>query len=199
MALTALAKKLFRTLARVIPQFGMIAQAVAFNMFLAFFAVLLIALSLMKGSLEGENGQQVAMRLSAILPPDSWQLISAFVLRQEVNTWYLALAGWVGTLLVGSQVIKLITKGIEMIYGGHHTHLHPRPTDSWRASVFLGKRGMAPRLAAECVWWAMGPIDGCRIRRLFLAPYFLGRPASVTGDDPGHVRPGLDLSRGDAR
>ena len=122
MGLFVLAKRLFRTLVRTIPQSGMVAQAVAFNMFLAFFAVLLIALSLVKGSLEGKDGQQVAMRLSAILPPGSWQLVSAFVLRQEVNTWYLALAGWAGALLVGSQVIKLITKGIEIIYDVHRAH-----------------------------------------------------------------------------
>ncbi len=122
MALTALAKKLFRTLARVIPQCGMVSQAVAFNMFLAFFAVLVTALSLMKSSLEGEGGQEVAMRISAILPPGSWQLISSYVLRQEVNAWYLALIGWLGTLLVGSQVMKLIIKGIKLIYGDHSTH-----------------------------------------------------------------------------
>jgi membrane protein len=122
MALTALAKKLFRTLARVIPQCGMVSQAVAFNMFLVFFAVLLTALSLVKSSLEGEGGQEIAMRISAILPPGSWQLISTYVLRPEVNAWYLALIGWVGTLLIGSQVIKLIIKGIELIYGDHATH-----------------------------------------------------------------------------
>jgi len=122
MAATALAKKLFRTLARVIPQCGMVSQAVAFNMFLAFFAVLLTALSVMEGSLEGKGGQEVAIRISAILPPGSWQLISAYVLRQEVNAWYLALIGWVGTLLVGSQAIKLIIKGIELIYGDRGTH-----------------------------------------------------------------------------
>jgi uncharacterized BrkB/YihY/UPF0761 family membrane protein len=117
----SLVKKLFRTLARVIPQCGMVSQAVAFNMFLAFFAVLLTALSLMKSSLEGEGGQEVAMRISAILPPGGWPLISAYMLRQEVNAWYLALIGWVGTLLVGSQVIKLIIKGIDIIYGDHGT------------------------------------------------------------------------------
>jgi len=122
MAPTALAKKLFRTLARVIPQCGMVSQAVAFNMFLAFFAVLLTALTVMKSSLEGKGGQQVAMRISAILPPGSWQLISAYALRKEMNAWYLALFGWVGTLLVGSQVIKLIIKGIELIYGDRSTH-----------------------------------------------------------------------------
>src|SRR5439155_1513044 len=122
MALTALAKKLFRTLARVFPQSGMVLQAVAFNMFLAFFAVLLTALNVMKSSLEGKGGQEVAMRISAILPPGSWQLISAYVLRQKVNAWYLALIGWIGTVLVGTQVMKLIIKGIELIYGDHGTH-----------------------------------------------------------------------------
>ena len=122
MALTVLAKKLFRTLARVIPQCGMVSQAVAFNMFLAFFAVLLTALGLMKSSLEGEGGQEITTRISAILPPGSWQLISAYVLRQEVNVWYLALIGWVGTLLVGLQVMKLMIKGIELIYGDHGTY-----------------------------------------------------------------------------
>jgi len=115
MALTALAKKLFRTLARVFPQSGMVLQAVAFNMFLA---VLLTALNVMKSSLEGKGGQEVAMRISAILPPGSWQLISAYALRQKVNAWYLALIGWIGTLLVGTRVMKLIIKGIELIYGG---------------------------------------------------------------------------------
>jgi hypothetical protein len=122
MALTALGKRLFRTLAKVIPQCGMVSQAVAFNMFLAFFAVLLTALSLTKSSLEGEGGREVATRISAILPAGSWQLISAYIVRQEINAWYLTLIGWVGTLLVGSQVIKLIIKGIELIYGDHSTH-----------------------------------------------------------------------------
>jgi uncharacterized BrkB/YihY/UPF0761 family membrane protein len=139
---TALAKKLFRTLARVFPQCGMVSQAVAFNMFLAFFAVLLTALSVMKSSLEGKGGQEVAMRISTILPPGRWQLISAYVLRPEVNAWYLALIGWVGTLLVGSQVIKLIIKGIELIYGEHGMH------------SFLGRqiRGLLLFSLASAAW-----------------------------------------------
>jgi membrane protein len=122
MALTTLAKKLFRTLARVIPQCGMVSRAVAFHMFLAFFALLVTALSLMKSSLEGQRGEEVTLRISSILPPGSWQLLSAYVLRPEVNAWYLAVIGWVSTLVVGSQVIKLIIKGIELIYGKHSTH-----------------------------------------------------------------------------
>jgi membrane protein len=76
MALSSLAKKLFRTLARVIPQCGMVSQAVAFNMFLAFFPILLVALGLMSSFLGEESGQEIAARLSAILPPGSWQLVS---------------------------------------------------------------------------------------------------------------------------
>jgi len=120
----------------------MVSQAVAFNMFLAFFAVLVTALSLMKSSLEGERGQEVARRISAILPPGSWQLLSAYVLSQEVNVWYLALIGWVGTLLVGLQMMKLIIKGIQLIYRDHGTH------------SFLGRqiRGLLLFSLASVVW-----------------------------------------------
>ena len=122
MALGSLAKKLFRTVARVIPQCGMVSQAVAFNMFLAFFPSLLVVLGLMSSSLSGKSGQELAVRLSVILPPGSWQLISDFLLRREVNPWDWVLLGWVGTLLVGSQVMKLIMQGIHLIYGDREEH-----------------------------------------------------------------------------
>jgi membrane protein len=122
MALRSIAKKLFRTLARVIPQCGMVSQAVAFNMFLAFFPILLVALGLMSNSLRGRSGQELVVRLSAILPPGSGQLVSEFLVRQEVNPWNWVLLGWIGTLLVGSQVMKLIMEGIHLIYGDRERH-----------------------------------------------------------------------------
>jgi membrane protein len=117
MALSSFPKKLVRTAARVIPQCGMVSQAVAFNMFLVFFPSLLVALGVMNRFLHGKNGQDLAARLSAILPPGSWQLISDFVLRQGVNPWIWVILGWLGTLLAGSQVMKLIMEGIHLIYG----------------------------------------------------------------------------------
>jgi membrane protein len=122
MALGSVAMKLFRTLARVIPQCGMISQAVAFNMFLAFFPILLVALGLVSSFLAGESGHEAAGRLSAILPPGSWQLVSEFLLRHPENSWRWVLLGWGGTLLVGSQVMKLIMEGIHMIYGDRERH-----------------------------------------------------------------------------
>jgi membrane protein len=142
-SLSTVANKLHRTLAKVIPQCSMISQAVAFNMFLAFFAILLIVLGLMKNSLEGSGGQELGTRLSAILPPGSWELVSGTLLRPEVNSWYLALFGWVGMLLVGSQMIKLIIKGIELIYGGSASH------------SFLGRqvRGLLLFSVTSVVWF----------------------------------------------
>src|SRR5690348_13173422 len=122
MVLRSFAPKVFRTMARIIPQCGMVSQAVAFNMFLAFFPSLLVALGLLSSSLSGKNGQDLAVRLSQILPPGSWPLISDFLLRQEVNPWWWVVLGWVGTLLVGSQVMKLIMQGIHLIYGDHDEH-----------------------------------------------------------------------------
>jgi membrane protein len=122
MTLTSLAKKLFRALARVIPQCGMVSQAVAFNMFLAFFSSLLVVLGLMSNLLRGRSGGELVGRLSRILPPGSWQLVSDSLLRREVNPWAWVLFGWVGTLLVGSQVMKLIMEGIHLIYGDREKH-----------------------------------------------------------------------------
>jgi membrane protein len=117
MALGSFARKLARTAARVIPQCGMVSQAVAFNMFLVFFPSLLVALGLMNRSLSGKNGQDLAARLATILPPGSWQLISDFIVRRGVNPWIWVILGWLGTLLAGSQVMKLIMEGIHLIYG----------------------------------------------------------------------------------
>ena len=121
MWLGSLAKKLFRTLARVIPQCGMVSQAVAFNMFLAFFPILLVALGLVSSFLGGQNGQEPA-RLAEVLPPGSWQLVSEFLLRHQVNAFRWVLLGWAGTLLAGSQVMKLIMEGIHLIYGDRQRH-----------------------------------------------------------------------------
>jgi membrane protein len=110
MALTFLAKRLFRSIARVIPRCGMVSQAVAFNMFVSFFAILLAVLGMLRLYLEGKRGQELVPQLRGILPPGSWQLVSNFVFRPEVSAWYSTLFGWLGTLLVGLQTMKLLMR-----------------------------------------------------------------------------------------
>ena len=100
----------------------MVSQAVAFNMFLAFFPTLLAALGLVSRSLRGEGGRELAVRFSAILPPGSWQLLSDYLLHREGNPRLWVHLGWAGTLLIGSQIMKLIMEGIHMIYGDRERH-----------------------------------------------------------------------------
>jgi membrane protein len=202
MALRSIAKRLFRTLARVIPQCGMVSQAVAFNMFLAFFPILLMALGLMSHSLSGKSGQDVVLRLSAILPPGSGPLVSEFLVRREVNPWIWVLLGWVGTLLVGSQVMKLIMEGIYLIYGDRE-----RPSFlgrqlralvlfcvsivAWLLAVALsvfGKplrqwmtRGFGQSPLARGFWTVMLPVLAMVLAMLVLALiYRVARPRATT-------------------
>ena len=198
----SLAKKLFRTLARVIPQCGMISQAVAFNMFLAFFPILLVALGLVSGSMGGQSGQEPVARLAEILPPGSWQLVSEFLLRHQVNASRWLLLGWGGTLLVGSQVMKLIMEGIHLIYGDRQRHsflgrqlrgmllfcvtivgwfvavvlsVFSTPLRQWMTFGF----GHSPLVGA--FWHIMAPAVGLALATLVLALiYRFARPQATT-------------------
>lgn len=202
MALRSIPKKLFRILARVIPQCGMVSQAVAFNMFLAFFPSLLVALGLMSSSLTGKNGQELVARLSAILPPGSWQLVSDFLVRREVNPWNWVLVGWFGTLLVGAQVMKLIMEGVSLIYGDRKRHsflgrqvrgllLFSVSIVAWllavAASVF-GRpvrqwmtRGVAQPLLVRSFWTVVLPVSAMVLAIFVLALiYRVARPSTTT-------------------
>ena len=202
MALRSIAKKLFRTLARVIPQCGMVSQAVAFNMFLAFFSILLVALGLMSSSLRGNSGQELGVRFSPILPPGSWQLVSEFLVRREVNPWNWVLLGWIGTLLVGSQVMKLIMEGIRLIYGDRERHsflgrqlrgllLFCVWIVAWLLAVALSvfgrpmrqwmTRGFGQSLLARGFWTVILPVLAMLVAMLVLALiYRVARPAATT-------------------
>jgi len=202
MAPSFVAKKLFRTFSRVIPQCGMVSQAVAFNMFLAFFPILLVALGLVSSSLQGKSGQDLAVRLSGILPPGSWPLVSELLLRKEVKPWEWVLLGWVGTLLVGSQVMKLIMEGIQLIYGGPERHsfvgrqlrgliLFALSVVAWfvavALSVFGGPvrqwmiRGFGESPAIRGFWNFMLPLLAMIMAMVVLALiYRLARPAVTT-------------------
>jgi len=201
MALNSLPKKLFRTLARVIPQCSMISQAVAFNMFLAFFPILLIALSLVSSFLVRGSGEEPAARLSAILPPGSGQLVSEFLLRHQVNAFRWVLLGWVGTLLVGSQVMKLIMEGIHLIYGDRERHsffgrqfrgmlLFCVTIVGWLVAVVLGVFSYPLRqwvtlvfgqsLLVRVFWSIMLPLVGLVLAMLVLALiYRFARPGAT--------------------
>ena len=180
----------------------MVSQAVAFNMFLAFFSSLLVVLGLMSNFLKGRTGGELTVRLSTILPPGTWQLLSDFLLRREVNPWAWVLFGWVGTLLVGSQVMKLIMEGIHLIYGDRQRHsflgrqlrgllLFCVSIVAWLLAVGLSvfgqplrqwiTREFGPAPLVLGFWTVMLPILGGILTMLVLALiYRVGRPGAMT-------------------
>jgi membrane protein len=145
-ASAALAKRALSMFGRVYPRCSMISQAVAYNLFLAFFPSLLIAVGLATSPLGGRTALfDLITDLTRFLPPGSNQLVSEFLVKRGPQAWRWALVGWAGTLLAGSQVMRLVIEGLHIIYGDRD-----RPSflqRQWRA-VALVLITIAPLLAA---------------------------------------------------
>lgn len=113
-----IAKRGYRLFARVFPRCSMISQAIAFNLFLAFFPALLIAVALATTRIGGKASLlEMVQDLTEFLPPGSRSIVSEFLVSHGPEAWKVALLGWSGTLLAGSQVMKLVMEGIHIIYG----------------------------------------------------------------------------------
>jgi membrane protein len=103
---------------RVFPRCSMISQAIAFNLFLAFFPTLLIAVALATTRIGGKTSLlELVTDFTEFLPPGSQGIVSEFLVNRGPEAWKVALLGWSGTLLAGSQVMKLVMEGIHIIYG----------------------------------------------------------------------------------
>jgi len=108
----------YRMFARVFPRCSMISQAIAFNLFLAFFPTLLMVVALATTPIGGKTSLLELIRdLTEFLPPGSQGLVSEFLVKRGPEAWKVVLVGWTGTLLAGSQVMKLVMQGIHIIYG----------------------------------------------------------------------------------
>jgi membrane protein len=117
-ASAALSKRALSMFGRVFPRTSMIAQAIAFNLFLAFFPTLLIAVGLATSPLGGRTALfDLISDLTSFLPPGSQQIVSEFLVKRGPQAWKWALVGLGGTLLAGTQVMRLLMEGIHTIYG----------------------------------------------------------------------------------
>jgi membrane protein len=111
-------RRAYRMFARVFPRCGMISQAIAFNLFLAFFPAMLIAVALATSRIGGKTSLlELISDLTEFLPPGSQTIVSEFLVKRGPEAWKIAALGWTGTLLAGSQVMKLVMEGIHIIYG----------------------------------------------------------------------------------
>src|SRR2546421_11114242 len=99
----------YRMLARVFPRCGVISQAIAFNLFLAFFPTLLIAVALATSWIGGKTSLfDLIAGLTRFLPPGSQGIGSEFLVKRGPEGWGIAAFGWAGALLGGSQGVKLV-------------------------------------------------------------------------------------------
>jgi membrane protein len=127
-------RNLVRATGRIFPDCVTLSQAIAFNMFLAFFPLLLFTLGLLGGtSLFHDALQEIPDHLSLILPPGSAGVVSAYFVRRTIHTWRWMVLGMGGTLITGTQVMVGYIEGFRVIEGDLW-----RPGYWWRQFRALG-------------------------------------------------------------
>lgn len=105
-----------RALARVFPGCVTIGQAVAFNMFLAFFPMLLLAVAMINAfDMFRGAAVEIPARLQPFFPPGSDQLVLDY-LHRGLHPGRLAALGLGGTLIAGSQVMVGLMQGFRIAY-----------------------------------------------------------------------------------
>jgi membrane protein len=107
---------LYRGFTRIFPGCMTLSQAIAFNMFLAFFPMLLLVLGILssKDSFHGAV-RELPDRLRVILPPGSEDVVVQYFTRKGQHPWKWFLLGLGGTLLAGSQVMAGLIEGFRVI------------------------------------------------------------------------------------
>jgi len=111
-------KNVIRSLARIFPDCVTLCQAIAFNMFLAFFPLLLFSLGFMAVTSHFVDAlREIPDRLSLILPPGSMTVVAAYFVRRVMRPWRWMILGLVGTLLAGTQVMAGYMEGFRIIEG----------------------------------------------------------------------------------
>jgi membrane protein len=87
-------------------------------MFLAFSPMVLVVLGAVAGSAAFRQALQgMIERLRIVLPPGTLGILNNFLGRQSAEHWQWVLLGLGGTLLAGTQVMKLLMEGFRRVYG----------------------------------------------------------------------------------
>src|ERR1700675_2542066 len=172
---------------RVFPRCSMISQAIAFNVFLAFFPTLLLAVGLASSWIGSRTALLDAIRdFTQFLPPGSQGIVADFLSRRGPDLWKFALLGWAGSLLGGWQVMKLLMEGIHLIYGdvesGRFLAMLALTVCYWvaRPKEESLQRVLPGAMLATLLWWLVNVIFGFYVRRV---PYSVvyGGLAAVIG------------------
>jgi membrane protein len=109
--------RFYRAVRRVFPSCITQTQAVAFNMLFAFFPMLLLVLGAVSSEPFQQSFRGMIGRLRPVLPPGSFALLNSFISRHSGQAGPWILLGLGGTLLAGTQMMKLLMEGFRMVYG----------------------------------------------------------------------------------
>ena len=101
---------------RVFPDCVVLGQAVAFNMFLAFFPMLLFALGIMSTiDVFQDVVRDLPEHIQSIVPPGSDRLVFDYLVHKGAHPWQFIWLGLGGTLIAGSQVFIGLIQGFRQI------------------------------------------------------------------------------------
>lgn len=121
---------------RVYPQSQTVTEAVAFNMFLAFFPILLLGLGILHGTKWGAAAVlQMWFRLQIILPPESARLVGAYLSRHGASAWHWIAVGLFGTVLVGMRLMNALMEGFHRVC--NDATIPTFASRQWRSVVLL--------------------------------------------------------------
>jgi membrane protein len=157
-ASAALAKRAYGVFGRVFPRTSMVAQAVAYNLFLTFFPALLILVGVATSPIgRRTNMFDLIIDVTDLLPPGSQQIVSEFLVNKGPDAWKWALVGLAGTLVAGTQVMRLLMEGIYLIYADHD---RPKWWHRQLRSVALVMVTITPLMAAAALGVFGRPLRG---------------------------------------
>ena len=151
-----------RALRRIFPRTALYAQALAFNLFLTIFPMLLFCAALLARSRGASAALEELLRERWMLPSSGRELIFTYLHQHNVNPGRWLVIGLVGTLLAGTQCMNVLLETFRIMEGAER-----RPF--WRhamQSIGLLCLAVVPALA-EVAFTVFG-----RLIRLWLGRHF---------------------------
>lgn len=112
-----LVRRIGRALRRVFPRGGLYAQALAFNLFLTLFPLMLLVVSLLAGSRGASAALEELLRDRWMLPASSRDVIFPYLHQHNVNPGRWLAIGLIGTLLAGMQCMSVLLESFRMMEG----------------------------------------------------------------------------------
>lgn len=154
---------------RVFPDCVVLGQAVAFNMFLAFFPMLLFALGIMSTmTLFQDVVRDLPAQIQSMVPPGSDRIVLDYFVLRTTHPWQWVWLGLGGTLIGGSQVFIGLIQGFRQIDG--KTIGIPYLRMQFRALAILCLT-IIPFLAFEFVTIFGRPVRGWMLANFSLGPW----------------------------